>query len=310
MERILNYTAEENYIGERLKTLLKRHFRMSTSLITDLKRAEDGICVNGERKKVNYIIKDGDEVTLTMRESASEKFEPVEIPLDIVYEDEDVIIINKPSGIPTHPSPGHRTRTVANALVYYFLEKGEECMFHAVNRLDKETSGLMAAAKSKYSRSLLDEEIGSGDLKRRYIAIVRGIIEENGVVDAPIGRAEDSVIKRVVSPDGQRAVTHYRVLRHLGGEYTVLELELETGRTHQIRVHMAYIGHPLLGDWLYGFANRKLIKRIALHSSYIRLIQPVTGKVIEFSAEPPEDMQGFIENFSEIEKDGEKLTEV
>ena len=293
MERILTYTAEENYTGKNLKTLLKQRFKMSTALIGSLKRSEDGICVNGERKHVDYIIQPGDEVTLTMREGSSENIEPVKTELDIVYEDEDVIIINKPSGMPTHPSQGHHGDTLANGLAYYFQSKGEERVFRAVNRLDKDTSGLMAAAKNAYTHARLCDEIASGELKRSYTAIVCGDIAMGGVIDAPIGRAEGSAIERAVVPNGQNAVTHYDVLkRH--GKYTLVSLDLETGRTHQIRVHMAHIGHPLLGDWLYGEENKALFPRVALHSANIRLIQPVTGESLEFSSLLPEDMAVFI----------------
>lgn len=294
MKRILTYKAEEHYIGKTIKTLLKQHFNMSASLISDLKKSEDGICVNGKKEYVSYIIQFDDTVMITMRESASGNIIPVKIPLDIVYEDEDVIIINKQYDLPTHPSQGHYEKTVANALMYYFCEKGEDCVFHAVNRLDKDTSGLMAVAKNKYAHALLCGQIKSGILKRKYTAIVCGNVEKDGAVDAPIAREEGSTIKRTVLPQGQNAVTNYRVLSRFG-DYTLLELELETGRTHQIRVHLSHIGYPLLGDWLYGEENKELFPRTALHSSYIRFIQPVTGKLIEFSADLPDDMKKFVE---------------
>lgn len=294
MERILTYTAEDDYAGKNIKTLLKQYFKMSTSLIIDLKRGEDGICVNGAREHVDYILRHGDKVTLTMREEGSVNIEPIKMELDIVYEDEDLIIVNKPPHMPTHPSEGHYCDTLANGLAYYFKSKGEERVFRAVNRLDKDTSGIMAVAKNKYAHARLCDEIADGTLRRRYTAIVRGDIDHDGVVDAPIGRAGDSTIKREVRVDGQNAVTHYKVFKRLG-EYTVLGLELETGRTHQIRAHMTYLGHPLLGDWLYGEEDKDLFERQALHSRFISLIQPVTGMLIEFSADLPEDMKKFIE---------------
>lgn len=300
MERILTYSVNEEFAGENIKTLLKQHFKMSSALIADLKKYDDGICVDGEKKYVNYILQPGDEVSLTIREEASKNIEPVKTELDIVYEDEDLLIINKPPHMPTHPSIGHYENTLANGLMYYFNSRGEPRLFHAVNRLDKDTSGLMAVAKNKYAHARLCDEIKSGALKRKYTAIVCGSVEGDGIVDAPIARAEKSAIQRMVienqSERGQRAVTHYRVLKRFG-DYTLLELELETGRTHQIRVHMAHIGHPLLGDWLYGEENRDLFPRQALHSGFIRLIQPVTGENLEFLAEPPKDMRNFVEKF-------------
>ncbi len=306
MERILTYTAEENYIGKNIKTLLKQHFKMSTALIGELKQSDDGICVNGRREHVSYILRAGDTVALTMREAASETVEPVRTELRIVYEDEDVMVIDKPPGMPTHPSAGHHGDTLANGLAYYFKSRGEDRVFRAVNRLDKDTSGLMAVAKNKYAHARLCDEIADGELRRKYTAIVCGDIQEDGVIDAPIGRTDTSAIKREVRSDGQRAVTHYKVIERLG-DYTLLEMELETGRTHQIRVHMAHIGHPLLGDWLYGEENKALFARQALHSCYIRFTQPVTGEILEFEAEIAEDMRKFVEKFNKNIEMSEKI---
>lgn len=299
MERIFTYTAEENYIGENLKTLLKQKFKMSSSLISSLKREEDGILVNGGKKYVNYIIQKGDSVKLTIREEGgSENIVPVEMKLDIVYEDEDIIIINKPPHLPTHPSAGHYDDTLANGLAYYFKHNGGERVFRAVNRLDKDTSGLMAVAKNAYTHARLCDEINSGKLTRKYTAIVCGnLVETDGTIDAPIDRAHDSTIERIVRPDGQRAVTHYSVVKSFG-DYTLINLELETGRTHQIRVHMAHIGHPLLGDWLYGTEDKALFPRSALHSRFIRFVQPATGEVLEFEIQIARDMLDFIEKIT------------
>lgn len=296
MERILKYIVKDDYVNSNIKTLLKSHFKMSSSLIANLKKYNDGICVNGEKRYVNYILKQGDEVTLTIREGASENIEPVRMELDIVYEDEDLLIVNKPPHMPTHPSMGHRENTIANGLMYYFNSKGEPRVFRAVNRLDKDTSGLMAVAKNSYAHALLCDEIKEGILKRKYTAIVCGDLSSDGVIDAPIARVSQSVIKREVNPGGQRAVTHYRVLKRLGN-YTLLELELETGRTHQIRVHMSHIGHPLLGDWLYGEENTALFPRQALHSCFISLIHPVSKKYIELTVQFAQDMKNFVEKF-------------
>lgn len=304
MERVLTYTVDGKYAGKNLKTLLKQHFKMSTALIITLKKSEDGIIVNGERRHVDYILQSGDTVSLTMREDSPQNIEPVKLELDIVCETEDIIILNKPPQMPTHPSAGHHGDTLANGLAYYFKSIGEERVFRAVNRLDKDTSGLMAIAKNKYAHARLCDEIASGELKRKYAAIVCGDISEDGMVDAPIGRAEGSAIKREVLSDGQSAVTRYRVLQKLNG-YTLLELELETGRTHQIRVHMAHIGHPLLGDWLYGEENKSLFPRVALHSRYISLIQPITEEKLEFGIPLPEDMAEFIGSVSSL---SEKLS--
>ncbi len=266
---------------------------MSSNLVKSLKKYDEGIRVNGRHERVSYVLKTGDEVSVTLVEGASENIAPVKLPLDIVYEDEDVMVINKPPAMPTHPSPDNYDNTLANALMYYFLEKGEQRVFRAVNRLDKDTSGLMAAAKNSYAHARLAEDLKEKKLSRKYTAIVCGEIGNDGVIDAPIKRRDGSAIERAVAEDGQRAVTRYKILERLDG-YTVLELELETGRTHQIRVHMAYIGHPLLGDWLYGEENHALFDRPALHSCYLEMTHPVTGETLEFTAPLPEDMWKFI----------------
>lgn len=293
MKRTFTYTITPDYDGENLKTLLKRHFKMSSNLVKTLKKYDEGIRVNGAHERVSYILKTGDEVSVTLVEGASENIAPIKLPLDIVYEDEDVMVINKPPAMPTHPSPDNYDNTLANALMYYFLEKGEERVFRAVNRLDKDTSGLMAAAKNSYVHARLAEDLKEKKLRRKYTAIVCGEIDEDGIIDAPIKRREGSAIERAVAEDGQRAVTRYKILEKLDG-YTVLELELETGRTHQIRVHMAYIGHPLLGDWLYGEENHALFDRPALHSCFLEMTHPLTGETLKFTAPLPEDMRKFI----------------
>lgn len=295
MDRVFEYKVDEEYDGKNVITVLKQHFKMSTALIKQLKKEPQGLILNGERVRTIDTVKKGDNFTLTLRDAVSANIIPKNIPLDIVYEDEDILVINKPPNMPTHPSPGHYENTVANAVMYYFLDKGEERVFRAVNRLDKDTSGLMAIAKNKYAHARLAEEIQKGILMRRYSCIVCGDIDKDGTVDAPIGRASGSVINREVTPEGARAVTRYRVLERLGS-YTLLEMELETGRTHQIRVHMAYIGHPLLGDWLYGEENNEIAQRQMLHSCYLRLVHPFTGETFEFDAKMPKDMCNFIEN--------------
>ena len=297
MDRVLEYEIPSEYDGANITTVLKQHFKISTNLIKDLKKYKEGIQVNGEHKRVVDLAAKGDILKITIRDTASENIVPTDIPLDIVYEDEDVLVINKPSTMPTHPSMGNYENSLANGVMYYYKSKGEERVFRAVNRLDKDTSGLMAVAKNSYIHARLGEEIQKKELKRKYMCIVCGDVERDGTVDAPIRRADGSVINRIVAPDGQRAVTHYRVVKRYG-EYTLLEMELETGRTHQIRVHMAYIGHPLVGDWLYGTEDHNIAKRQMLHSCYLCFTHPITGQIMEFKDEMAEDMRAFIEKLS------------
>ena len=294
MDRVFEYTIAPQYDGVNVTTVLKQHFKMSTNLIKDLKKYEDGLRLNGAHVRTVDYVRTGDILTVTLRDGASENIIPKNIPLDIVYEDEDILVLNKPPHMPTHPSMGNYENSLANGVMYYFQSKGEDRVFRAVNRLDKDTSGLMAVAKNAYIHARLGEEIQTKELGRRYKCIVCGDIVSDGTVNAPIRRADGSVINRIVAPDGQRAVTHYKVIERYG-EYTLLEMELETGRTHQIRVHMAHIGHPLVGDWLYGTENHNLVQRQMLHSCYLRFIHPVSRREMEFNNEMAQDMSDFIE---------------
>jgi len=298
MDRVFEYTVTPEYDGANITTVLKQHFKMSTNLIKDLKKYDEGIHLNGEHIRVVDTVKTGDVLKITIRDTVSENIIPKDIPINIVYEDEDILVLNKPPHMPTHPSMGNYENSLANGVMYYFKSKGEDRVFRAVNRLDKDTTGLMAVAKNSYIHARMGEEIQDGELKRKYMCIVCGDVENDGTVDAPIKRADGSVINRIVAPDGQRAVTHYKVMERFG-DYTLLEMELETGRTHQIRVHMSYIGHPLVGDWLYGTEDHNIALRQMLHSCYLRFIHPVTGKEMEFLDEMSQDMRDFIEKVSQ-----------
>lgn len=297
MDRVFEYKVADDFNGVDIKTVLKQHYKMSTCLIKELKKYDEGIYLNGEHRRVVDTVKSGDILKITLRDTGSENIIAKDVPFKIVYEDEDILIVNKPPYIPTHPSMGNYENSLANGVMYHYRKRGEERTFRAVNRLDKDTSGLMAVAKNAYVHARMSEQIQNKTLRRKYKCIVCGDIENDGTVDAPIKRADGSVINRVVSADGQRAVTHYRVVKRYGN-YTLLEMELETGRTHQIRVHMAYIGHPLAGDWLYGVEDKELVKRQMLHSCYIEFVHPVTNKKMIFSDDLAEDMSNFIEKVS------------
>ncbi len=299
MKRTLTYSIPEKYNDCRLDTVLRTHFRISGSLLKELKQLPDGLIINGRRVRSVDIVHAGDTVEINIYDSASENIIPVNLPFTVVYEDEDIIIVSKPPSMPTHPSMGNFDNTLANALMYYFEQKGEDHTFRAVNRLDKDTSGLMCIAKNKYIHARLCSDFKNKTVMRKYRAIVCGTPDEHGTIDAPIKRETDSVIKRIVAEDGDRAVTHYRLLQSFG-DYSLIELELETGRTHQIRVHMAHIGCPLLGDWLYGEENHNIFPRQALHSCYLSLIHPISGEKLELFDKIPHDMQDFINNFYQL----------
>lgn len=282
MQREFKYIIEESWQGKDIKTYLLKKVGISSVLLKKLKTYEDGICVNGKHQNVNFVLSENDNLKITLREGTSENIVPTKQDFKIVYEDDDIMIVNKPSGIPTHPSIGNYDNTLANGLMYYFWEKGEERVFRAVNRLDRDTSGLMCIAKHSFSHHMLSEQIKLGTLKRKYSALVVGNVpEEKGTVNAPIARCGEGIIKREVSDSGQEAITHYEVIERFENS-TLLGLKLDTGRTHQIRVHMAHIGYPLVGDWLYG-EEVEGIGGYALHSAYIEFKHPVTGEEMSFS---------------------------
>lgn len=291
MKRTLRTDIDKAFDGIKVEYVLRQKMKISGALIKELKKYSDGILLNSSHIRTIDPVHTGDVLTVNIYDTDSENIEPHNIPLDIMYEDEDILVINKQPHTPTHPSMGHFTDTIANGVMYHYNQNGEHHMFRAVNRLDSDTSGVMCIAKNSYSHARLGEALQSHELRRKYTAIVAGELTGSGTVDAPIARAD--FIKRVVREDGQRAVTHFKALEQLGN-YTLIELQLETGRTHQIRVHMAHIGHPLLGDWLYGTEDKALFPRQALHSSYLRLIHPVTNEEMEFIPPLAEDMSGFI----------------
>lgn len=293
MERIFTESIDDKYAGQTIKSILKGKYRMSTELIKRLKNTQNGICVNGECEKVIYTLKKGDKLRLLLKEDASEGIMPVKCSFGLVYEDEDILIADKPGDMPTHPSAGHREKTLANGVMYHYKEKGEERVFRAVNRLDKGTSGLMAVAKNMYIHSILSAEHQRGELCRKYFCIAEGEISKGGVIEVPIARSKDSIIKRCADKSGQYALTEYMPL-YTANNRTLLEVSPKTGRTHQIRVHFAYMGHPLIGDWLYGKEDKELIKRPALHSCRLSFIHPITGERMNFESGLPEDMKKLI----------------
>lgn len=276
--------------GLTVRCVLKQLLHFSSHAISRLTRAEGGILVNGQPARTTLVLSPGDTVSAESGDVRAQREAPVPgpWPLPVVWEDEHLLIVNKPAGMTAHVSnflPD--TPTVAGALAY---SRGTEFIFHAVNRLDKGTTGLMAIAKSGHVHDLLRKALHSDLFHREYRAVCEGFPHPaEGMIDLPIGRDETSAIKRMVRPDGQPAVSRYQVLE-THGDLSLLRLVPETGRTHQLRVHMAAVGCPLAGDWLYGTENLSLIARPALHSCRMALVHPITGEPLEFHAELPEDM--------------------
>ena len=284
--------AEES--GSTVHHILKAKLHFSSHAISRLTRAENGILVNGSHARTTFVLRAGDVLTVETGDHRPPKVEvtPGDWPLPIVWEDGHLLVVNKPAGMTAHASnflPD--TPTVAGALAW---QRGTDFVFHSVNRLDKGTTGLMVVAKSGYVHDLLRRSLHTPRFIREYRAVCIGCPEPGaGVIDAPIGRDESSTIARMVRPDGQSAVSHYEVLSSQNG-LSLVKLLPETGRTHQLRVHMASIGHPLAGDWLYGTEDPDLIARPALHSYALTLTHPVTGEVLHLTAPLPEDMARLV----------------
>ena len=294
MKRIFNYTIPTKYNEQTLLSFLKGK-KYSSQIITHLKRTENGILLNNKWGRVRDILHVGDIVTIQLLEDASsENIVPMNLPLDIIYEDDDILVVNKAANTPIHPSQGNYDNTLANAVVYYYQQKGESFTYRCINRLDRDTTGLLIIAKHMYSASLLSEMVSERKIHREYLAIATGEVLEAGTIIAPIGRLDGSTIERHVDEaNGDYACTHYKRLAYNNG-YSLVSLKLETGRTHQIRIHMKHIGHPLPGDFLYN-PDYSVIKRQALHSHRLSFNHPLTGEYMEFVAELPEDMRRIIE---------------
>lgn len=246
MEKIFETVAS----GEKLPTDMKSYLYSLGLSVTLVKKAKyGGIFLNGSNVTVRATVHSGDKIELFLPEQKSEGIEPMDIPLRVLYEDPDLIAVDKPTGMPTHPSKGNSLPTLANAIMGYY---GSDFVFRAVNRLDRDTSGIVIIAKNKISSASLASSMKKGEWNKRYHALVEGIPEPTeGVIDAPIERVEEGNIKRCIRADGKRAITEYKVVKEMEGR-SLCEIRLLTGRTHQIRVHMSHIGHPLVSDFLYG----------------------------------------------------------
>lgn len=288
----LTYRVSNNNLIN-LKELLKSHFQISDRLLAKLKNAQK-IFINGEKVSVRASLKTGDlvEVNLDFLENNS-NIVPTKMKLDILLEDEAILIVNKPAHIPVHPSMDHFEDSLSNGVRFYFDEIDLKRKIRPVNRLDKDTSGIVIFAKNEYVQECLVKQMKKNTFVKEYIAVCSGSFDcKAGTIDAPIARKEDSIIERCVSEAGDKAVTHYEVLKNVNN-YSVVKCILETGRTHQIRVHLAHIGHPLLGDTLYGTSS-PLISRQALHAYKVKFIHPISLKSIELTAKIPNDIENII----------------
>jgi len=260
---------------------------------------KEAVKVNDKIKKSNYKLKLQDEVLVEVPESVELEVEAEDIPINIIYEDKDVIVINKPQEMVVHPAPGNYSGTLVNALLYHCKDlSGINGVIRPgiVHRIDKDTSGILVIAKNDNAHNKLSEQLKEHTMTRTYLALVEGNIKvDEGTVNAPIGRHPIDRIKMAIVKDGREAVTHFRVLERFG-DYTLVQCNLETGRTHQIRVHMAHIGHPLVGDAVYGYKKQKFnLKGQVLHAKVLGFIHPATGKYIEFDSEIPTYFKELLE---------------
>nr|WP_315023165.1 RluA family pseudouridine synthase [uncultured Aminipila sp.] len=288
------YIVKTEDAGTPYKELIRNNFTFSSRLMSKLKQ-NNLVFVNGKSIKMYLPSNPGDIITIELPEEKSD-FIPEPIDVNPVYEDSDLLIINKQPGYVVHPTKGHPLHTMANGIMKYMIDTNQNFKIRFINRLDMNTSGLLVVAKNSHSQDAFTKQMKENKVAKRYVAIVKGIIDEDsGTINAPLGRPDPEKIERGVVEGGYPSVTHYKVLERYEKGYTLVELLLETGRTHQIRVHMSHIGYPVLGDHLYGGENPWLIERQALHARFLSFYHPVTGKFMEVEAPLPEDMLETIE---------------
>ena len=290
--------VEKNNI--RLDSFLKDELDISRSKVQKLIK-NGRIMVNDKEVSSNYLVKENDVITVSDDLSFEIYIEPENIPIDVVYEDEYLLIVNKKSGMVVHPAPGNYSGTLVNALMGRFkLSNKDNIRPGIVHRIDKDTSGLLVVAKTDEVHDKLSEMIKNKEVERIYIALVEGVINhETGTIDAPIGRDTTNRQKMMVTDiNSKDAITHFRVLKRYSDK-TLIECKLETGRTHQIRVHMAYINHPIVNDPVYGKSKKTTSFGQMLHSKSIRFIHPITKKELYFESELPEEFKNYLDSLSD-----------
>lgn len=288
---IISYINEDENLT--LKEVLLDKLNFSVRSLSKMKRYKT-VKVNNEYIKPSEKIKKGDLIEVKIEEDMAD-FKPQNLDLPILYDDFDIIMVNKPPFMVVHPTKSHYENTIANGVTHYIMEKNEKVKVRFVNRLDMNTSGLVIVAKNPYAQFVLSSDMKEDKVEKMYIAVVKGVVkEDSGTINEPIYRPTDDSVKRIVHEDGQPSVTHFEVVERLK-DATVLKLKLETGRTHQIRVHLNHIGHGIIGDELYGHVDESLINRQALHAFSLRFKQPRTREDLEFKAPLPRDMEELIE---------------
>lgn len=291
----LSYQIDKDEHYDNVLHVLKEQFLLSDRLITKLKKANK-IYLNDLQTYTKKSLTVGDTVSVLIDfEEDNSNIVASNIPLNIIYEDDYLLVLNKPANIAIHPSILHFYNSLSNGVKFYFDKLGLKKKIRIVNRLDRNTSGIVVFAKNEYIQECLIKQMKTKELKKEYLAIAKGILEsKSGTLNFPIARKEGSIIERTVSSDGDSAITHYDVVKEFNN-LSLVHIVLETGRTHQIRVHFSHIGHPILGDTLYGSPS-ELINRQALHSYKLTFIHPVTKKVVSLEAPLPNDIKNIINN--------------
>lgn len=295
---ILEKKVEDVVEGTKLREYLKREMGISTRLIRSAS-IQKRIFINNEVVKMNRVIKNGEIIKIDLEKEESQNIAPEKIDIDIVYEDEDILVVNKKPFMVVHPTKTYQSGTLANGVINYFMESNQNCIVRLVSRLDMNTSGLIIIAKNQFSHGMLSKAMSENKVEKRYLAIVHGIFKEKqGTIDKPIYRPEgiENGTRRVVDERGQRSITHYKVVEEFS-DSSLVECKLETGRTHQIRVHLSYLGHPIYGDVLYGDGDNEgdLIERQALHAYGLDFKSPRTEKELLLRADLPDDMKELID---------------
>lgn len=292
---MLEKKVSSDFEGRKIREFLRGDMGLSSRLINGA-AIDKRIFVNDIPVKKNHKIHEGDIIKVDLKKKESQNIEPEEMELDIVYEDDDIIVVNKKPYTVVHPTRSHQSGTLANGLTYYFRESGQDCIVRLVSRLDRDTSGLIIIGKNQYAHMELSKDMQENKISKRYIAIVHGELKEDeGTIDLPIYRPEvEGTLKRIIDDRGQRSITHYKVLEKING-YSVVECLLETGRTHQIRVHLSHLGCPIVGDSLYGNEEDvNIIPRQALHAYGLDFKSPRSKKELSLRAELPEDIKNLI----------------
>ena len=283
--------------GTKIREYLKTELGLSTRLIRSAS-IDKRIFVNDEVVKMNRILNIGEVIKIDLAKDESQDIAPEKMEIEVIYEDEDILVVNKKPFMVVHPTKNYQSGTLANGVINYFMESNQNCIVRLVSRLDMNTSGLIIIAKNQFAHGMLSKEMSDNNVEKRYLAIVHGNLEkESGTIDLPIYKPEgiENGIRRVIDERGQRSITHYKVIESFG-DASLVECKLETGRTHQIRVHLSSIGHSIYGDTLYGFGEEEedLIKRQALHAYALDFKSPRTGEMLELKSELPQDMKELI----------------